>query len=72
MALLKQDGFHITLDTTGFAPPAALDRILPLVDLVLLDIKHYSLYGVGPPQKRPWRKTLLLLQLAQSQQTFSM
>ncbi len=40
MALLKQDGFHITLDTTGFASPAALDRILPLVDLVLLDIKH--------------------------------
>jgi pyruvate formate lyase activating enzyme len=40
MELLKQDGFHITLDTTGFASPAALERILPLVDLVLLDIKH--------------------------------
>ncbi|MBW2364430.1 MAG: glycyl-radical enzyme activating protein [Deltaproteobacteria bacterium] len=37
---LKQNDFHITLDTTGFTSQTVLDKILPLVDLVLLDIKH--------------------------------
>jgi pyruvate formate lyase activating enzyme len=37
---LREKHFHIALDTTGFAPASVLDRILPLVDLVLLDIKH--------------------------------
>jgi pyruvate formate lyase activating enzyme len=40
MMALKQDDFHITLDTAGFASTEDLERILPLVDLVLFDIKH--------------------------------
>lgn len=40
MATLKTDGFHISLDTTGFASSTTLEQILPLTDLVLLDIKH--------------------------------
>lgn len=37
---LKQNGFHITLDTTGYASFPVVKRIVPLVDLVLFDIKH--------------------------------
>lgn len=40
LELLKQNGYHTALDTTGFASAAVFDKILPLVDLVLLDIKH--------------------------------
>ena len=37
---IRQKNVHVTLDTTGFAPVSVLDKVLPLVDLVLLDIKH--------------------------------
>jgi pyruvate formate lyase activating enzyme len=37
---LRENDLHIALDTTGFTSRAILDKILPLVDLVLLDIKH--------------------------------
>jgi pyruvate formate lyase activating enzyme len=37
---LKKNDLHITLDTSGFTSQDVLDKILPLVDLVLFDIKH--------------------------------
>lgn len=37
---LKKGGYHITLDTTGFASTSVVRKIVPLVDLVLFDIKH--------------------------------
>jgi pyruvate formate lyase activating enzyme len=37
---LKAQSLHTALDTTGFAPWALYERMLPFVDLVLLDIKH--------------------------------
>ena len=40
LKLLKQNGLHTALDTTGFASDVVIDKILPMVDLVLLDIKH--------------------------------
>lgn len=49
---LRRDGIHVALDTTGVGPPGALDRLLPCVDLVLLDVKvidrraHRRLTGV--------------------------
>ncbi|MBU3918017.1 glycyl-radical enzyme activating protein, partial [bacterium] len=37
---LKAADLHVTLDTTGHAPPESYERILRNVDLVLFDIKH--------------------------------
>ncbi|HUV59027.1 MAG TPA: glycyl-radical enzyme activating protein [Desulfatiglandales bacterium] len=36
----KERGYHTALDTCGFAPWSALERVLEYVDLVLYDIKH--------------------------------
>ncbi len=40
LLLLKQKKIHIALDTTGHAPESVIENIIPLVDLVLFDIKH--------------------------------
>jgi pyruvate formate lyase activating enzyme len=40
LQLLGDRGIHRTLDTTGHAPDAVIDKIIPLVDLVLFDVKH--------------------------------
>ena len=43
LALAKQcnaEGIHVALDTTGFAPWAHYEEILPYVDLFLYDLKH--------------------------------
>jgi len=36
----KAEGFHVALDTTGFAPWEHYEQILPYVDLFLYDLKH--------------------------------
>jgi pyruvate formate lyase activating enzyme len=36
---LKQQGYHVALDTCGFAEQSEFERILPFVDLFLFDIK---------------------------------
>jgi len=36
----KDEGFHVALDTTGFAPTEHYLEILPYVDLFLYDLKH--------------------------------
>ena len=49
---LKDSGIHICLDTTGFAPTALFEKIMPYVDLYLYDLKqmdskaHERLTGV--------------------------
>ena len=40
--LCKQEGLHTALDTSGFAQPEVVDKVLEYVDLVLLDIKHMN------------------------------
>ena len=47
--LCKQEGIHTTLDTSGFAQPEAVEKVLEYVDLVLLDIKH-----MNPPEHVKW------------------
>lgn len=37
---LKENGIHTALDTTGFAPAASVERVLPFTDLFLYDLKH--------------------------------
>ena len=44
-ALLKachDKGINTAIETTGFAEPAVIERILPHLDLVLMDIKHIN------------------------------
>lgn len=40
---LKDEGYHTALDTCGHAPWETLERMLPLTDLVLYDLKHTDL-----------------------------
>ena len=50
---LKNSGFHICLDTTGYAATEMFEEIMPHIDLFLYDIKHMDtemhkkLTGVG-------------------------
>ena len=37
---LKEEGYHTALDTCGYASWETLERMLPLTDLVLYDLKH--------------------------------
>lgn len=53
LAACNQREIHATLDTSGFAPAADLDRTLPLLQLVLFDLKimdakqHHRYTGVS-------------------------
>jgi pyruvate formate lyase activating enzyme len=40
LASAKVEGLHCCLDTSGFGPWSAIERVLPLVDLFLYDIKE--------------------------------
>ncbi len=36
----REQGLHAALDTTGFAPRRVVERMIPLADLWLVDLKH--------------------------------
>ena len=36
---LKEEGIHIAIDTSGFVPFSAFEKILPYIDLILYDLK---------------------------------
>jgi pyruvate formate lyase activating enzyme len=40
LALLKDSGFHTTVDTSGYARREILQSVMPVTDLFLYDIKH--------------------------------
>jgi pyruvate formate lyase activating enzyme len=40
LKLLKQSGFHTTVDTSGYARSEILRSVMPFTDLFLYDIKH--------------------------------
>ncbi len=40
LTLLKQGGFHTTVDTSGYARHEILQKVMPVTDLFLYDIKH--------------------------------
>jgi len=40
LAACREEGIHTALDTSLHCPPEVLDRVLPLTDLFLIDIKH--------------------------------
>lgn len=39
---LKENDIHIALETTGFAGAATFQKIAPLFDLLLFDVKHFD------------------------------
>jgi len=39
LRLCKEHGFHTTVDTSGYCPMAAFEKIMPYVDLFLYDLK---------------------------------
>ena len=39
LAALKQEGIHTAVDTCGFVPRKALEKVLPYTDIFLVDIK---------------------------------
>ena len=63
LALLKAEGFHTTIDTSGFGPEKWLDSILDNTDCVLMDVKatdpatHLQLTGKPMTGRLPfWRR----------------
>lgn len=38
----QENGVHTAIETTGFASPEVIERYLPVLDCVLMDIKHIS------------------------------
>lgn len=40
LSLLRQSGFHTTVDTSGYARRELLQSVMPVTDLFLYDIKH--------------------------------
>ncbi len=42
LALAKEKGISTAIETTGFAKPEVIKRLLPYVDTVLMDIKHIN------------------------------
>lgn len=40
ITLLKPHSIHCAIDTCGCVPPSAIDKVAPLADLFLYDIKH--------------------------------
>lgn len=53
---LKEHGIHTALDTTGYAPAEAIERVFPYVDLYLYDLKSMDsakhLQAVGVANER--------------------
>ncbi len=53
---VKEDGIHTALDTTGYAPPEIVERVLPYTDLFLYDLKQMDSQAhkriVGVPNER--------------------
>jgi pyruvate formate lyase activating enzyme len=66
LARARDAGLHTAVETSGFAAPAVVERLLPLVDLWLLDWKaaaddHQRLTGVP---RAPTERTLAILAAA--------
>lgn len=39
---LKQHNIHLAIETTGYAKPEVFQKLAPLFDLLLFDVKHYD------------------------------
>lgn len=53
---LKRHQIHLAIETTGYAEPEVFQRLAPMFDLLLFDVKHYDsnrhLEGTGVPNER--------------------
>lgn len=53
----REEGIHTCCETTGYADPAVFRRLLPLLDTVLIDVKHWDnkrhKEGTGAGNEKP-------------------
>jgi pyruvate formate lyase activating enzyme len=42
LKLCKENGIHCAVDTSGFVPKSAIDKVAPYTDIFLYDIKHFD------------------------------
>ena len=42
LELCRKDGIHTCVETSGFAKPKVLEKVLPFVDSILFDLKHMN------------------------------
>lgn len=49
LSALRERGIHTAIETTGYAAEAIFQRFLALVDLLIIDVKHWD-----PEQHRRW------------------
>lgn len=42
LTALKQQQIHLALETTGYAEPPVFQRLAPMLNLLLFDVKHYD------------------------------
>ncbi len=42
LTVCQENGVHTAIETTGFASPEVIERYLPVLDCVLMDIKHMN------------------------------
>lgn len=67
LSAAKKEGIHTCLETNGYIPDAVLRRILPLVDLFLLDFKLTDNEGLQPYTRASgpmWQNTMDVLTAA--------
>jgi len=64
LAACKAEGFHTAIDTSGYATPQTVERILTHTDLMLLDIKSINPVTYEAVTGVPLDKTLETLRIA--------
>ncbi len=65
--LLKQEGIHIAIDTSGYVWNEDVKKVLELTDLVLLDIKNYNPFVYEEITGVPLAPTLKMLDYLREQ-----
>jgi pyruvate formate lyase activating enzyme len=65
----RENGIHTTLDTSGCATPDITNKILPLVDLLMLDFKTYNPKQYTKITGQPLDRVLSTLEIAESLNT---
>lgn len=61
LKLLKEEGIHTAIDTSGFGDEKYYQEILKYTDMVILDIKHFTDKGYREITNRPINRFLKFL-----------
>lgn len=66
LAACKAEGFHTAIDTSGYATPQTVERVLTHTDLLLLDIKSINPVTYEAVTGVPLDRTLETLRISRS------